>query len=120
MAALPRQSLRMLRALPGTLRHIDQLPTMRTLPAAGVITAAADGAARVATRNSDGQTLERTRAHAPRVSFAGRISAHRRFAYGDLDLDTVKAIKNRVADVTVNDVVVALCRGPMPPARRPR
>jgi diacylglycerol O-acyltransferase len=46
----------------------------------------------------------------PRTSFNGRISAHRRFAFGQLSLDDVKAIKNRHG-VTVNDVVVSLCAG---------
>jgi diacylglycerol O-acyltransferase / wax synthase len=36
------------------------------------------------------------------------VSPHRRFAFGSLSLDTVKAIK-RTLGITVNDVVVALC-----------
>jgi WS/DGAT/MGAT family acyltransferase len=48
----------------------------------------------------------------PRTSFNGRISAHRRFAFGRLSLDEVKQVKNTYG-VTVNDVVVALCAGAM-------
>jgi WS/DGAT/MGAT family acyltransferase len=54
--------------------------------------------------------LERSNLTPPRTSFNGRVSAHRRFAFGQLSLDTVKAIKNEHG-CTVNDVVVALCAG---------
>jgi WS/DGAT/MGAT family acyltransferase len=38
------------------------------------------------------------------------VSAHRRFAFGHLPLDDVKAIKNHYG-VTVNDVIVSICAG---------
>ncbi|MEA2391579.1 MAG: diacylglycerol O-acyltransferase / wax synthase, partial [Solirubrobacteraceae bacterium] len=47
---------------------------------------------------------------APRTAFNGRISAHRRFAFGQLSLDEVKAVKNHHG-CTVNDVVVSICAG---------
>ena len=46
VVGLPRQPLRMVRALPATLRHIDQLPSMRTIPGAKYVSGAADWAAR--------------------------------------------------------------------------
>jgi diacylglycerol O-acyltransferase / wax synthase len=46
----------------------------------------------------------------PRTSFNGRVSAHRRYAFGQLSLDDVKALKNHYG-CTVNDVVVAICAG---------
>src|SRR5947208_2527191 len=46
----------------------------------------------------------------PGTSFNGRVSPHRRFAFGQLSLEEVKAIKNEHG-VTVNDVVVTLCAG---------
>ncbi|MGV9711657.1 wax ester/triacylglycerol synthase domain-containing protein [Gordonia sp. NPDC003424] len=111
IASLPLQPVRMVRALPATLRHLDQLPTMRNLPATALISGAADRAARIATRNKDGRTLERPRAEAPKVSFGGRISPNRRFAYGSLPLAPIKAIKAATPGATVNDIVVALCAG---------
>jgi WS/DGAT/MGAT family acyltransferase len=45
---------------------------------------------------------------APRTSLNGRISPHRRFAFGTLDLDKVKSVKT-AAGVTVNDVIVTVC-----------
>jgi WS/DGAT/MGAT family acyltransferase len=47
---------------------------------------------------------------APRMSFNGRITPHRRWAYGSVSLDEVKEIKGKLG-VTVNDVVMALCAG---------
>ena len=46
----------------------------------------------------------------PRTSFNGRVSPHRRFAFGQLSLDEVKAIKNEYG-ATVNDVIVSICAG---------
>ncbi|MBX7433962.1 wax ester/triacylglycerol synthase family O-acyltransferase [Mycobacterium sp. Y57] len=111
IATLPVQSVRIARSVPTMLRHIDQLPTMRNLPGAGVIARAADRAERIATRNKDGRSLEHPHAAAPKVSFGGRISAQRRFAFGSLPLATIKSIKDTVPGATVNDVVVALCAG---------
>ncbi|HVF78952.1 MAG TPA: wax ester/triacylglycerol synthase domain-containing protein, partial [Solirubrobacteraceae bacterium] len=39
-----------------------------------------------------------------------RVSPHRRFTFGQLSLDDVKAVKN-VYGCTVNDVVVSICAG---------
>ena len=51
-----------------------------------------------------------TTARPPKTPFNGRVSPHRRFAFGSLSLDAVKALKNELG-ITVNDVVVALCAG---------
>jgi diacylglycerol O-acyltransferase len=111
IAALPKQPLRAIRALPATLRHIDQLPTMRHLPGASVIGSTAERAYRAAGRGRDGQVLAEPVGPAPSVSFGGPISAHRRFAFGSLSLTAVKSIKNARPGTTVNDVVIALCAG---------
>jgi WS/DGAT/MGAT family acyltransferase len=111
LVSLPAQPVRMVRGVPVALRHIDQLPTMRHLPGAGLIARAADRAERIATRNRDGRNLEHPHAAAPKVSFGGKISAQRRFAFGSLPLTTIKSIKNSVPGATVNDVVIALCAG---------
>ncbi|MFD4367723.1 wax ester/triacylglycerol synthase family O-acyltransferase [Rhodococcus sp. NPDC058521] len=47
---------------------------------------------------------------APRTSFNGTITGHRKIAYATLDLDKVKDVKNAF-DVKVNDVVLTLCAG---------
>lgn len=47
---------------------------------------------------------------APRTPFNRAITAHRRFAFRSLSLSDAKAIR-RAFDVTLNDVVMALCGG---------
>ncbi len=47
---------------------------------------------------------------APKTKFSGRISPHRRFAFGQVPLDEFKAAKNKHG-TTVNDVVVSACAG---------
>jgi len=86
VAGLPKQPLRVLKALPKTLPHLDQVPTMRNLPGVG------------------------RGVHAPRTQFNQQISAHRRVAITHQSLADVKRIKNHFG-VTVNDVVVAICAG---------
>ena len=47
---------------------------------------------------------------APHTPFNKSITAHRRWAFRDIDLADVKKLKN-AAGLTVNDVVMALCAG---------
>jgi len=47
---------------------------------------------------------------APRTSFNGAITPHRKFSFVELPLDEVKMVKNALGG-TVNDVVLALCAG---------
>lgn len=57
-------------------------------------------------RARDGLTMARPFT-APRTVFNARISARRNIAYAQLDLEDIKAVKNRFG-VKVNDVVMAL------------
>ena len=77
------------------------------LPGAGTIGGIADRLQRTVTRTPP---LPRAKFEAPRTSFNGRVSPHRRFAFGDMALEDVKEVKN-VYGVTVNDVVVSICAG---------
>src|SRR4029079_18353999 len=54
--------------------------------------------------------LQLTKARPPKTPFNGPVSAHRRFAFGSLSLDAVRAIR-REYGTTVNDVVVSICAG---------
>lgn len=107
VAGLPRQPLRALRSLPRALPNLDNVPTVRSLPGVRTLGAVTT---RVAGLRGDGGVLERPDLRAPRLSLNGRITPHRRFAFGSLALDEVKAIKNELG-FTVNDVVVAICAG---------
>jgi len=92
LLGVPRYPLRALRALPRAVPNITDTP-FATLPGAGTI---------------GRLTGSGERPNAPKTTFNGRISPHRRFAFGQLPLDEVKAVKNHYG-CTVNDVVVAIC-----------
>jgi WS/DGAT/MGAT family acyltransferase len=80
---------------------------MRTIPGVRPVTRAARKAF---PPRGDGEWLEPPAFRAPRIVFNGRISPHRRVAFGSLSLETVKTVKNALG-MTVNDVVVAVCAG---------
>ena len=70
-----------------------------------------DPIARLLPAPSDGEVVDmRPAGRAPRVSWNGPVTPHRRVAMTRLPLDRVVAIK-RAAGTTVNDVVVAVCAG---------
>jgi WS/DGAT/MGAT family acyltransferase len=105
---LPKYPLRVLRALPSALPNAEHAPAVfGAIPGATTVGRLAARALK-ATGAEVATTTPGLRA--PRVPFSGRISAHRRFAFGQLSLDEVKAVKNQFG-VTVNDVVVSLCAG---------
>jgi diacylglycerol O-acyltransferase / wax synthase len=110
LAGLPMQPLRALRSAPTALPNLMALPGAMAFPGVPTLSRATSAVRRRLGGSADPAILEATTARPPRTSFNGRISGHRRFSFGQLPLDTVKAIKNE-AGVTVNDVVVALCAG---------
>lgn len=111
LIGLPRP-LKSLAMVPQTLPRLDKVPIVGALPGALAISRAATRISRLGRGTIDGGVLERTNVRAPRTRFNGKISPHRRFAFGSLSLDRIKAIKS-AAGVTVNDVVVAICAGGM-------
>ena len=56
------------------------------------------------------KALARPKMQAPKTPFNAPITPHRRFAFGSVSLDTVKAIKN-AQGTTVNDVIMAAAAG---------
>jgi diacylglycerol O-acyltransferase / wax synthase len=99
---VPRYPFRMLRALPKAIPNLEETP-FGTLPGMGTVSRVAGLLRR------DG--YERPGLTAPKTRFSGpRISPHRRYVFGQLALDDVKAVKNKHA-TTVNDVVVSICAG---------
>jgi len=105
---IPRYPLRALRSLPAAVPNLQETP-FSTLPGAGAIGSVAKRVERVLT-GEERPVHARERMVAPKTSFNGRVSAHRRFVFGQLKLDDVKAVKN-AHGVTVNDVVVSICAG---------
>jgi diacylglycerol O-acyltransferase len=72
-------------------------------PTVGILAGAASRA-----RRSEAMAAPLT---APRTSFNGTITGHRSVAFSDIDLDTIKKIKNLVPGSTVNDVVLTISAG---------
>ncbi len=106
VVGIPRYPMRMLRALPSAIPNIEDTP-FATLPGASVTGAIAKRARRLL----GGSTVRGAgKFTAPRTSFNGRITPHRRFAFGRLSLDEVKQIKGHYG-CTVNDAVVSICAG---------
>ncbi len=103
-----RQPVRAVRVSARTLPHLDEVPTLRALPGIKAIARHGRRVKRVINVRSDGGVLEGSDLVAPRTRFQGRVSSHRRVAFGSLSLDEVKAIKTEFG-CTVNDVVVTLC-----------
>jgi diacylglycerol O-acyltransferase len=101
LLGVPRYPLRALRSLPRAVPNVDETP-FAALPGAGTVS-------RITGRLT-GSNRQRSGLRAPKTRFSGRVSAHRRFAFGQLDLEEVKKVKN-IYGVTVNDVVVSICAG---------
>jgi WS/DGAT/MGAT family acyltransferase len=104
---LARYPLRLLGSVPRALPNLGEVPTLANIPGLRIAGSAAAGAQRVLGRR---RVVGRQDLVPPRTSFNGRVSAHRRFAFGRLSLQEVKDVKNTYG-VTVNDVVVAICAG---------
>ena len=105
---LARYPLRLAGSIPRALPNVGEVPSLATIPglrAAGRVAAGVQGAL-----GRRGRVVGQLDLVPPGVSFNGRISAHRRFAFGRLSLDEVKEVKNTYG-VTVNDVVVSICAG---------
>jgi WS/DGAT/MGAT family acyltransferase len=101
--------LRVLRALPSTVPNIEEVPAIfGAIPGAMRCGRFAARVQRLG--RSDDEAPEPTNLTAPRTTFNGRISPHRRFAFTQLSLDAVKAVKNEHG-TTVNDVIVSICAG---------
>ena len=106
LLGVPRYPLRVLQALPRTLPNLPEVPIANALPGAGLVGKAAGMVAQAL--SPDVGTPGRGTLRAPRTSFNGRISAHRRFAFGQMSLDELKEVKNHYG-CTLNDLVVAIC-----------
>jgi WS/DGAT/MGAT family acyltransferase len=105
---IPRQPLRALKAAPLTLTAITEVPGANAFPLVPTLSRGLAHLRTLAGAPGGEGVLEVAQARAPRTSFNGPIGPHRRFAFGSISLDRVKALKNEL-DITVNDVVVAIC-----------
>ena len=100
--------MRLLRSLPGALPNLAQT-AFGAIPGAGTVANVTDRLRRIVSSGEGGQ-LERSSLRAPRTSFNGRVSLHRRFVFGQLPLDEVKALKHEHG-VTVTSTAALFTRG---------
>ncbi|MEA2424868.1 MAG: diacylglycerol O-acyltransferase / wax synthase [Thermoleophilaceae bacterium] len=108
LMGLPRYPLRALRSVPRTLPNIEEVPAIfGGIPGTGTVGRVASRLQRVL---GGTPALPRPNIDAPKTTFNGRVSAHRRFAFGEMNLAEVKAMKDLYGS-TVNDVVVSICAG---------
>jgi diacylglycerol O-acyltransferase / wax synthase len=110
LRGIPRQPLRALRSLPTTVAGFTDLPGANALPGVPTLSHVYSRVRRTLGSDESTDILEVTKARPPKTPFNGPVSAHRRFAFGSLSLDSVRQIR-RDFGVTVNDVVVTLCAG---------
>jgi diacylglycerol O-acyltransferase / wax synthase len=109
--SLQRRALQMV----GNQPRLREIPVIALLPVLANLGAIAIPAltnllGRAQRRVADGEILDAPRYAAPRTSLNRTITPHRRYAFGSLSLDDVKAVKNAFG-CTVNDVVMAICAG---------
>jgi diacylglycerol O-acyltransferase / wax synthase len=81
----------------------------RPLRLASVVPPTVSTVVDIARRVRSGRTMA-VPFRAPRTPFNDAVTRRRTIAYAELDLEDIKTVKNRV-NVTVNDVVMALCSG---------
>lgn len=108
LLGVPRYPLRLLRSIPRALPNVSEVPSLGSIPGLGMAGRLASGVQRLV--GAGGTVVGHRDLVPPRTSFNGRISAHRRFAFGQLSLDEVKQLK-RHYECTVNDIVVSICAG---------
>ncbi len=108
LLGLPRWPVRALRSVPTALAALPAFPGQALVPGVPQFQKALAEVQRNLGGSKDRELVEVRTSRAPKTRFNGKISPHRRFAFGSLPLDDVKAIKNAL-NIKVNDVVVALC-----------
>jgi diacylglycerol O-acyltransferase / wax synthase len=105
VAGAVRHPITLLRTVPRSLPHVLALPGAMNLPGARRLNDIVGLAGRLLGA-PDGAAAHRG-LRTPRTPLNTTITAHRRFAFGSLPLDEVKAVKNAFG-MTLNDVVMTL------------
>src|SRR3954453_10921621 len=93
LRGLPRQPVRALTRLPATAAAFTDLPGANALPGVPTLSRLYSRARGLLGSEEHAGILEVTTAPPPKTPFNGPVSAHRRFAFGSLSLDAVRAIR---------------------------
>src|SRR5581483_2658268 len=99
--------LRVIKSAPRALPNLAEVQSFAAIPGVNTAGRLIGDLQRALGRDTVVGRLDLT---PPRTPFNGRVSAHRRYAFGRLSLEDVKNIKTHYG-CTVNDVVVAICAG---------
>jgi WS/DGAT/MGAT family acyltransferase len=110
LLGVPRYPLRLIRSLPRALPNLDESPVFASIPGTSLVARVADRVAKTFSGRSESGVLAHNPMKAPKTCFNGRLSQHRKVAFGQLTLDEVKRVKDEYG-CTVNDVVVSICAG---------
>jgi diacylglycerol O-acyltransferase / wax synthase len=100
--------VRFARSAPAALPALAEVRSLAVMPGVASLGQVAERTRQVAFRRP--ARRRPSALPAPRTPFSGRVSAHRRVAFGQIGLAEIKAAKNRHG-TTVNDVVVSICAG---------
>jgi diacylglycerol O-acyltransferase / wax synthase len=100
--------VRFARSAPAALPNLAEVRSLAIVPGVAALGQVVQRTREVALRRPRHKSLAGL--PAPRTPFSGRVSGHRKIAFGQVSLADIKAAKNRHG-TTVNDVVVALCAG---------
>jgi diacylglycerol O-acyltransferase len=107
-AGAMKYPIRFARSAPAALPNVAEVRSLAIMPGVSTLGQIVQRTREVALGRPRHKTLSGL--PAPKTPFSGRVSGHRKIAFGQLSLTDVKAAKNRHG-TTVNDVVVALCAG---------
>jgi WS/DGAT/MGAT family acyltransferase len=109
LVGLPAQPVKAAARLPEMVLNLGDIPGVQQVPGARLIGRTARRAQQFISGTEEGEILGRPPdpLTVPSTRFQGPVSAHRRFSFGSLSLERIKAIKNELG-ITVNDVVVGL------------
>jgi diacylglycerol O-acyltransferase / wax synthase len=108
VVGLAKFPYRFARSAPAALPNLAEVRSLAVIPGVGWLGRLAGGTQRLALRHPAQRSFASL--EAPRTKFSGRISAHRKVAFGQLSLEDVKEAKNRHG-TTVNDIIVSICAG---------
>ena len=108
LASMALNPLDLLRTVPRSLQYVDRLPGAANFPGAHLVSETAGLVGRLL--GQPPPEVDARDLRAPQTPMNGRITAHRRFAFGSVPLAEVKRVKNHFG-LTVNDVVMALTTG---------
>jgi diacylglycerol O-acyltransferase / wax synthase len=107
LLGVPKYPVRVLRSAPRAIPNLAEVQSFAAIPGVKMAGRLIGDVQRALGRATVVGRLDLT---PPRTSFNGRVSAHRRYAFGQLSLADVRELKHHYG-CTVNDVVVAICAG---------